>query len=119
MWPRLAEIVIGLWLLTTPWILSEEPQLRAPQISDCLCGAAIVLLSLISFWPVWRKAHLAEIPIGLWVLGFAYLRSTHPAPAVIQSELLAALFLLNFAIIPSPANLPPLSWRNLSFESRA
>ena len=77
-----------------------------------ICGAAIVFLSALSFWRGTKIAHLAEIPIGLWILGFAYFGSTYPASTVVQSELLAALFLLNFAIIPSQANFPPRSWRD-------
>ena len=119
MWPRIAEIGIGLWLLTSPWLLSAERQLNLWQINDCLCGLAIVVLGLLSFWPTLRKAHLVNIPIGFWIIGYAYARSAHPAPAAVQNELLLALFLLNFAIIPSQASLPPPSWRNFSFEDRA
>lgn len=123
MWPRVAEIVIGLWLLTSPWVLVQNSAVGAWHINGLICGSAIVVLGGLSFRPGWRKAHLAEIPIGVWILSFAYFGSTHPAPAVVQNDLLTALFLLNFAIIPSQANLPPNSWQrfraNSSSQSRA
>jgi hypothetical protein len=109
MWPRVAELVIGLWILTSPWVLADNP--GAWHIHSLICGLAVVILSVLSFWPRLKRAHLAEIPIGLWVIAFTYFGSTHPASAIAQSDLLAALFLLNFAIIPSQANLPPDSWR--------
>jgi hypothetical protein len=112
MWPRVAEIVIGLWLWTSPWVLVDNPAVSVWHINGVICGAAIVFSSALSFWRGTRKAHLAEIPIGLWILGFAYFGSTYPASAIVQSDLLAALFLLNIAIIPSQANLPPRSWRD-------
>jgi hypothetical protein len=118
MWPRVAEILIGLWLSTSPWVLADNPVVGAWHINGVICGAAIVFLSALSFWRGTKKAHLAEIPIGLWILGFAYFGSTYPASALAQSDLLAALFLLNFAIIPSHANLPPDSWRELENNSR-
>jgi len=118
MWPRVVEIVIGLWLLSSPWVLAHNPAESAWHLNGLICGSAIVLLSVLSFWPASKKAHLAEIPIALWVLGFAYFGSMHPAPAVVQSDLLAALFLLNFAVIPSQANLPPNSWRKFRDHTR-
>ena len=118
MWPRVAEIVIGFWLLTSPWVLAQNSAVGPWHFNGLICGSAIVLLGGLSFRPGWRKAHLAEIPIGLWIIGFAYFGSTQPAPAVVQSDLLTALFLLNFAIIPSPANLPPGSWREFRYDTR-
>jgi hypothetical protein len=119
MWPRIAEILIGLWLLTSPWLLAYEPAVSAWHINGLVCGSAIVILGVLSFSPRSRKAHLAEIPVGLWILGFAYFGSTHPAPAIVQSDFLTALFLLNFAIIPSQANLPPISWREFETKTNA
>jgi hypothetical protein len=117
MWPRVAEILIGLSLLTSPWVLAYDPPVNTWRLNGLVCGSAIVLLGVLSFWPASNKAHLAEIPIGLWILGFAYFGSAHPAPAVVQHALLAALFLLNFAIIPSQANLPPNSWHQFRDNS--
>jgi hypothetical protein len=119
MWPRVVEIAIGAWLSASPWVLSNNGLASALHINDLVCGLAIVLLSALSFWPKFGRVHLAEIPIGLWILGFAYFGSSHPAPAVVQSEILSALFLLNFAIIPSQANRPPLSWRGFVTRSSA
>jgi hypothetical protein len=111
MWPRVVEFVIGVWLMASPLVLAQSSAADVSQINRLVCGAAIVALSVLSFWRPLRKAHLVEIPIAIWMLGFAYFTSAHPAPALVQSDLLAALFLLNFAIIPSQANLPPVSWR--------
>jgi hypothetical protein len=111
MWPRVAELLIGLWLLTSPWVLGDDSAKNAWHINGLICGLAIVVLSALSFWPAAKRAHLVEIPIGIWVLSFAYFGSTHPASPIVQSDLLAALFLLNFAIIPSQANVPPISWQ--------
>jgi hypothetical protein len=117
MWPRVTEIVIGLWLLTSPWLLASNSAVGAWHFNGLLCGSTIVLLGGLSFRSRWRKAHLAEIPIGVWILSCAYLDSTHPAPPVVQSGVLTALFLLNFAIIPSQANLPPISWQRFRADS--
>lgn len=118
MWPRVAEIAIGLWLVSSRWVLAPDMPVSAWPINSFTFGSAIVLLSVFSFWPAWKRAHLAEIPIGILLLALAYFGSTYPASAVVQSDLLAVLFLLNFAIIPSQANLPPDSWREFRDDTR-
>jgi hypothetical protein len=112
MWPRFVELGIGFWLLASPWVLGQAS--GGLDLHRFVGGAAIIALSLVSHWRPLRRAHLVEIPIAAWILGVAFFTTVHPAPAVVQSDILAALFLLNFAIIPSSANLPPCSWRRFA-----
>ena len=107
MWPRFAEIILGCWLVASPKVL--------PAVSDFATwravtfGTAIVMFAAISFLPRLRGAHFAGIGVGLGLLGFAFASPLPTSPAV-QNEILVALVLLNFAIIPSHANRPPHSW---------
>jgi hypothetical protein len=110
MWPRIAEILIGIWLIASN-LLFDVGDSSAAQLNRAVCGSIIILLSLMSFWPALPRAHLAELAVGAWLAGFAYWSATFPPTATIQSDLLAALLLVNFAVIPSPATLPPRSWR--------
>ena len=119
MWPRLMEMGIGAWLIASAWLLPQNADTRAFQINDWICGSAIIALAGLSFWPALRRAHLIEIGVGLWMLGFAYFTSPSPAPPAVQSEILAALFLLNFAIIPSKALDPPQAWRDFRMSEPA
>jgi hypothetical protein len=114
MWPRIAEIAIGVWLMASPWVLAHHRPAGDWPLNELACGLAIVVLASLSFWPPSRKTHLAEILVGLWIVGFTYSNSTYPPSPLVQSSLLSALFLLNFAIIPSQASLPPASWRNFA-----
>jgi hypothetical protein len=114
MWPRVAEIVLAVWLLVSPWVLLDNGLTRVGYANQLICGLAIVFLSTVSFWLRLGRAHIIEIPIGFWIIGSTYFQSVHPPSALAQSNLLVGLFLLNFAIIPSRASLPPHSWRMLS-----
>ena len=114
MWPRVAEIVLGCWLVVSPWLLPDQQRSASWHVNALVCGLLVVGLAALSFFPSLRKAHLAEILIGLWLLGSAYWSATHPAPPLVQSNILTALFLLNFAIIPSQATLPAPAWRDAS-----
>jgi hypothetical protein len=107
-------MAIGIWLIVSPWLLPHEQPSNGWHFNETVCGIAIILLSTLSFVPRLSKAHLAEIAIGLWFLGSTYFGSTYPVSPLIQSDLLTALFLLNFAIIPSEANRPPRSWRSFN-----
>ena len=111
MWPRIVEFVLGSWLLGSPWVLAKMPMAEFWRSNSFVCGLAIVALSALSFWRPLQKVHLAEILIAGWLIGVAYVTATHPASALVQSDILVGLFLLNFAIIPSEANRPPVSWR--------
>lgn len=107
MWPRFAEIILGCWLVASAKVLPTVPESSTwPAV---ICGTAIVMLAAISFWPRLRLAHLAEIGVALALLGFAFTSSPPTSPAV-QNEILVALLLLNFAIIPTHTNRPPHSW---------
>ena len=112
MWPRACELVIGVWLIASTFVLPHDSMTSPWRINDWVCGTSIIVLAGLCFWPKLYRAHLVEILIALWMLGFAFVNSSHPAPPAPQSDVLAALFLLNFAIIPTRASVPPRSWRN-------
>ena len=110
MWPRIAEIALGGWLIASLLALAPDSIPMAWKINNLACGVAVIALAAVSFWPPLSRAHLGEIAVGLWLVGFAF---AWPGPAfpVVQSAVLVGLTLLNFAIIPNPASLPPRSWR--------
>jgi hypothetical protein len=117
MWPRIAEILLGGWLAASPWALSPTAGNSWPWINDMSAGLAIVVLAALSFFRPLGWAHLLEIPVGLWLLGFAFLAS--PPSAAAQNEILVALVLLMFAIIPNEASRPARSWREFEASRRA
>ncbi|MEX2141028.1 MAG: hypothetical protein WD894_17315 [Pirellulales bacterium] len=111
MWPRVAEIALGGWLITSLFVFEPSSIPAGWRANNLACGVLIVALAALSFWPPLSRAHLAEIAVGLWLVGFAFASSVSPPPPVVQNAILVALVLLNFAIVPSRASLPPRSWR--------
>jgi hypothetical protein len=123
MWPRVAEIALGGWLIASLFVFEAGSIPAGWRANNLTCGFLIIALAAISFWPTLSRAHLAEIAVGLWLVGFA-LASTpamaaSPAPPIVQSAILVALALLNFAIVPSRASTPPRSWREFYAEQSA
>ena len=110
MWPRVVEVMLGCWLVLSPFIFRQAAEQWGLWLNDMSCGAAVVAMALLSWWPACRRAHLAIIGVGLWLVGFGYL-SPPPAPPASQNDILVGVLLLMFAILPSEASLPPRSWR--------
>ena len=111
MWARTAEVMLGLWLAASPFIFGHLPAERGLWWSDFASALLIVTLSLFSFWNRSRRAHLLNIGVALWLVGFGYFGFGGAPPPGAQNELLVGLLLLMLAIVPSQATLPPVAWR--------
>jgi hypothetical protein len=109
MWARVVEVMLGLWLVISPFVFGHAEQ-GALWINDLICGSAIVTLALLSFWHPLRYAHLAIVAIGLWLVFFGFVTPSPALPAS-QNHILLGLLSAMFGIIPNDANLPPESWR--------
>jgi SPW repeat len=111
MWGRVIEAMLGLWLIMSPFIFGHDPTNRPLWSSDLACGAAMVLLALLSFWRYMRYAHLLNLAVASWLIGFGYFYGGHPAAPGYQNDIFVGLILLLLAIIPNEASQPPHSWR--------
>ena len=110
MWPRVTEALIGCWLAASPFLFGHIADERRLWVNDFACAATIWICAGLSFWRPLQRLHLVQILIAIWLLGFGYLASSEPLPAL-QNDILVAFVLMMFAVIPSEANRPPLSWR--------
>lgn len=113
MWARVVEVMLGCWLVVSPFIFHHTLEQPALWINDLSCGFAVIALALFSFWHPARQVHLVLCGVALWLIGFGFLASPPPAPPALQNHILVGLLLLMFAIIPNGASLPPRPWRDL------
>lgn len=114
MWPRVVEIMLGVWLSLSPFIFGHDPTQTMRWVTDLGSGLVLVTLSLLSYWPPARYAHLGSIVVGLWLVTFGWYWEGYPTPAALQNDLTVGLLVLMFAILPSETNLPPRVWRESS-----
>jgi hypothetical protein len=112
-WPRIVELMLGLWLLASPFVFRHDPSATVHWYNDIFCGFLVILVSLLSFAEPCRYAHVATIGIGLWLIGFGYLAAPYPPPVALQNNLVVGMLLVMFAIIPNEASQPPRAWRQL------
>ena len=110
MWSRVVEVMLGLWLILSPFIFRHPFDHTWWWVNDLSCGLLTIVLALFSFWPPCRQAHLAIILVALWLIGFGYFSAPWPAPAALQNAIFLGLILGMMAIIPNHASRPPASW---------
>jgi O-antigen ligase len=111
MWPRVVEVMLGLWLAASPFIFRHPPDQKALWVRDLACALVVVCLALPSFWRRTRRAHLGILAVGAYLALSAFLSDANPPPAALQNDLIVGIVLLMLAILPSEATLPPPAWR--------
>lgn len=111
MWPRVAELMLGLWLVLSPLIFRNTPSVGEVAVIDVTAGSLVVLMAILSFWRPTAGAHFVTIAIALGLGLYGYFGFERPGPPVAQNEITLALLLLLLAIIPNEANEPPVPWR--------
>ncbi len=113
MWPRVVEIMLGFWLILSPFIFGHLDGLKIYWTSDFICASLAIIISSLSLWQRIGRIHLATIAVALWLLGFGFLEAPYPTPPYLQNDIVLGLLLLITAIIPNHANSPPESWQEL------
>ncbi len=105
MWARVVEIMLGFWLLASPFIFRG-----GILASDLLYGLLVIVFSFLSYWNRTRWAHFLTLFVALWLIILGY-TAGHPAPASAQNQIIVGLLVGMFAIIPNRTNELPEAWR--------
>ena len=118
MWPRVVEVMLGCWLAASPFIFHPSADQPAFWWNDFLCALLIITFALLSFWERARWAHLLQLGMGLWLMGWAFYWGfgQNPVPPAMQNDVMTGFTLLMFAILPNKVTRPPASWEHLFLE---
>jgi hypothetical protein len=112
MWPRVVEVMLGCWLIVSPFIFAHPAERTAWWVNDMASGLAIIVFALASHWRPLKRTHLLSAAVALWLISYAYFSPLYAAPAM-QNTMVLGLLVGMMAIIPSEANRPPEGWRAL------
>lgn len=112
MWPRVVEVMLGSWLVISPFVFRGTPELERYTISLVASGSVVVVASLLAFWRPAGAARFVTLLTALWLTGHGYFAAVRPGPPAAQNEITIGLLLLIFAILPNETNRPPVPWRN-------
>lgn len=118
MWPRVVEVMIGVWLGMSPFIFHLSFEHPPYWWNDFACALLVMTFALLSFWPPTKRAHLLQIAVGLWLMGWAFANGfgQKPVPPPLQNNVMTGFTLLMFAILPNRASRPSASWEQLLLE---
>ena len=115
MWARVVEIMLGFWLMASPFIFRFAETERGNLLNDLLCGLTVIVLGCLSFGSGTKWAHFLVLFVAVWLIVFGYLAG-HPAPPSAQNQIIVGLLLGMFAIIPNRANEMPKAWQKFYAE---
>lgn len=108
MWPRVVEMLLGIWLVTSPFVFGVGGR----SFWGALGGGSLVVLFSVAAWRgEFGGARYLTLIAAIGIGGGVYLASSHPVPGFQQSAFLTAILLAMFAIIPNRCNRPPEGWR--------
>lgn len=111
MWPRVVELMLGVWLAASPFFFLEEPLGGFAAANALACSFLVIVASCLSYWEPTRHARALTAAVALWMTARAYVVASFPASPMVQNEFLVGLLLLMFAIVPNDSAQPPRSWR--------
>lgn len=118
MWARVVEIMLGFWLMASPFIFRVSNADIESPVNELLSGLLVVVFGFSSFWDRTHWAHFLILAIAFWLIVSGFLAG-HPAPPTSQNEILVGILLGMLAIIPNRANEPPKSWREFYADENA
>jgi hypothetical protein len=111
MWPRIAELLVGLWCIVSPWLFGHAGTDSVRMWNDVGAGVALVVLSMASYRHSTSWAHFLSGLVAVWLIGSGYFGAERPGPPANQNEIVTGLLVLLLFFLPNEAGLPPESWR--------
>lgn len=112
MWPRTVEVMVGCWLLMTPFVFDGTAKVGDYIVNAVVSGSIVVVASILSFWDRTRLARLATLFVSLWLAAHGYFSALRPGPPAAQNEIIVGLMLLLCAVLPNEINAVPRPWRS-------
>ncbi len=116
MWARSCELMLGLWLIVSPFVFRHPAGDLTHWAIDLSCGSAVVVIASFAFWPRTGRAHVAHFLVAAFLFGHGWLNAPSPTSS---NHIMVALLLALLAVIPSDVLTPPVKWRRFEAERLA
>lgn len=94
-WQDVGNLVAGVWMIVSPWVLAYQAQPR-PMWNAVVLGVVIAAVALSALWQAFAWQEWANLVLGAWLvvspwtLGFSALQAA-TVNAVIVGLIVAAL----------------------------
>jgi hypothetical protein len=119
MWPRVVEVMFGVWLLLSPFIFSysTESRLEFAWISDFLSGLLIIAFGLASYSARFWWAHFLSCLVAAYMISVGYFALDGIYVPAAQNHILIGMLVLMFAVLPNHTNDKPEKWQKFNGKS--
>ena len=111
MWSRVVEIMLGCWLIISPFIFGHPTDRVDWWVMDMACGTLVLTFGMLSYWQRTPYAHLLTAAVACAMIVFALTHMGEEVPAAAQNQAVLGLLLAMFAVIPNWSSRPPNSWQ--------
>lgn len=112
MWARIAEIILGGWLLSSPWLLADATSMTGGAIRETVAGLVFITLALASLFRPATRANALTVAASLVLVTTAFFAGAHPLPPAAQNDIMVGFCLLMLGVVPNRASEPPRKWRS-------
>lgn len=118
MWPRVIEVMLGLWLWLSPFILRYPGQNEDMMlwIGDYLLGFFVIFFALASYSRKVEWAHYGNSALAVILCFYGYVISAELLSRAGQNHILVGLLILMFSILPNRVNHVPYNTDSLPFH---
>ena len=110
MWPRTVEAMLACWLAVSAFIFRYPDQPAHQWWHDWIVATLILVFALMSFVRQPRRAHLLELLVAAWLIGYGWATTDGIHDGARQNWICLGLLLLMLAIIPTDCIKPPYAW---------
>lgn len=116
MWPRIVEVMLGLWLVLSPLIFRLETRELALIANHLVYGAALVIAALLALRV--RFLRVVTVAIGLWLIGYGYGAGGYPPAPGYLNLIVTGVLVGALGLIPTDCLEPTQSWREYYASQR-
>lgn len=95
MWAQLINVLIGVWIMFSPWLLSFNDNIADNQH---ITGPFIISIAIIAMSECVRNARFFNILTGIWLILSFWLLNFNDTAALINNSL-AGILLIAFSLV--------------------
>lgn len=96
-WPDVANFLLGLWLVASPWVLGYAGETTAAW-NVYIFGAAIAVLAAIAFFAQQKWEHWVSLAIGAWLIVSPWVLAYVALQAALWNQIVIGLVVCVLAI---------------------
>lgn len=97
-WLGWANVILGAWLIASPWLLTATEGDRAADWNSWSVGAGVVLLGLFAIYKHTQWGDIAGISLGAWLIASPWMLGFSGASLAAANAVIIGLLVSSYAL---------------------